>query len=123
MSDRSKPKGVPGDDEWDYQRAELHKPAGAQGRTVVSVSMGREEFQRIAKAAEHLGYRTSEFIRRAALAHTDESAVTVVFSATGGPGSILYRGEMDSSTGFSAETTRHEIEELNPAQSLLAIGH
>lgn len=123
MSNRSKPDDLTSDGNWDYNRAELHRPGGLPGRTVVSVSMGRDEFQRIAKAAERLGYRTSEFIRKAALAQTDEPGVTVIFAATGGPGSILYRGEMDSSTGFSAETTRHEIEELSPAQSLLAISH
>jgi len=86
-SDEGKDFGV---DEWDFERAELSKPAQSR-RTVVSVSISRDEFDRLSKYAERIGMRTSEFIRGAALAHVRKpSRVAVIFSAGGSGGSMIF---------------------------------
>lgn len=53
-------------DEWAFEQAE-RRPGVKSGRTIVSVAFSRDDFARIARCAEQLGQKTSEFIRRAAL--------------------------------------------------------
>lgn len=77
-------------EEWDFERAELSKPTQS-GRTVVSVSVSRDDFDQLSSYAERIGMRTSEFIRRAALAHVRRPArVAFVFSASGSGGSMIF---------------------------------
>lgn len=76
-------------EEWDFDRAELSKPAPSR-RTVVSVSVSRDDFDRLSSHAERIGMRTSEFIRRAALAQMRRPARAVIFSASGSGGSMIF---------------------------------
>ena len=77
-------------DEWDFEGAELSKPAQSR-RTVVSVSVSRDDFDQLSAYAERIGMRTSEFIRRAALAHVRRpSRVAFIFSASGSGGSMIF---------------------------------
>jgi hypothetical protein len=64
-------------EEWDFERAELSMPAHSR-RTVVSVSVSVDDFDQLSSHAERIGLRTSQFIRRAALAHVRRSARTAV---------------------------------------------
>ena len=64
-------------EEWDFERAELSMPAHSR-RTVVSVSVSPDDFDQLSSYAERIGLRTSQFIRRAALAHVRRSAPTTV---------------------------------------------
>ena len=77
-------------EEWDFDRAELRKPAHSR-RTVVSVSVSRDDFDQLSAYAERIGMRTSEFIRRAALAHIRRPVrAAVIFSASGSGGSMIF---------------------------------
>src|SRR5688500_8727314 len=77
-------------EEWDFERAELAKPVQS-GRTVVSVSISKDDFGRLSTYAERLGMRTSEFIRRAALAYVQKPArESIVYSAGGSGGSVIF---------------------------------
>lgn len=55
---------------WDFEHAEDRMPV-KDGRAVVSVSFGRQDFGRVAICAEESGMKTSEFIRKAALEKCD----------------------------------------------------
>lgn len=77
-------------EEWDFERAELSKPAPSR-RTVVSVSVSRDDFDQLSTYAERIGLRTSEFIRRAALAHVRRPVrAAVIFSASASGGSMIF---------------------------------
>ena len=53
-------------DTWDFENAES-RPGIKPSRAVVSVAFPREDFERVAEAAESAEMNVSEFIRRAAL--------------------------------------------------------
>jgi hypothetical protein len=51
---------------WDYEHAETKEPVKSP-RVVISVAFRRHDFETVSDYAEHLGKKTSEFIREAAL--------------------------------------------------------
>ena len=66
MTRRDDERDLENPEHWDYERGE--KRPGVKGaRAVVSVAFGREDFDRVVACAEHLGKKTSEFIREAAV--------------------------------------------------------
>ena len=75
---------------WDWEKAERQPPVQAR-RTIVSVAFARAEFAQVAKYAQSIGMKTSEFIRRAALerasARTEQMAVR---SASGSNGFVFF---------------------------------
>lgn len=74
---------------WDFGKAEKRLPV-KPNRVVVSVSLTRDEFERISKFAEQIGVSTSVFIKRAALeASTHQGKSFVLLTGGGLGGSIL----------------------------------
>jgi uncharacterized protein (DUF1778 family) len=61
-------KALQSEGNWDYDRAE--RRPGRKPRAVVSVAFSREDFERVASAAEQSGMKVSEFIREAALSRS-----------------------------------------------------
>jgi hypothetical protein len=57
-------------DAWDWEHGELHAPVTNAG-AVVSVRFTRDEFDRVAAAAERIGLKLTQFIHDAALAHVE----------------------------------------------------
>jgi hypothetical protein len=53
-------------DDWAFEQAEP-RPGVENGQTIIAVAFSREDFARIARCAEQLGQKTSEFIRQAAV--------------------------------------------------------
>src|SRR5438093_11997794 len=66
MKDKERLGELESSEYWDDASAERHPPVKG-GRAIVSVALAREDFQRVAAAAERAGKKTSEFIREAAL--------------------------------------------------------
>ena len=59
------------EDQWDWENAELVEPAPPEKRgAAVTVRFNREQFRRVALAAERAGTRLTDFIRDAALEHS-----------------------------------------------------
>lgn len=54
------------DETWDYERPEVREPVRAP-RVVVSVAFRRDDFEPVARHAERIGKKISEFIREAAI--------------------------------------------------------
>ena len=76
-------------DTWDVNQADVRSPVKSS-RTVVSVSFGREDFDRVSKYAESIGKRTSQFIRDAAIENTLKTQDFVFISSfSGGLGTFL----------------------------------
>jgi hypothetical protein len=66
--------------DWDFDNAEIRPPVRGR-RAIVSVAFPAEDFQVVAKTAEALGMKLSEFIREAAVSRTrqaDSSPTTVI---------------------------------------------
>lgn len=73
--------------EWDYEAAQS-RPGVKPGRVVVSVAFSRSDFDLVVETAQHLGMKTSEFIREAALEEVDRHKELVsLFSFSGSLGS------------------------------------
>lgn len=54
---------------WDWDNAETREPVKSR-RAVVTVNYPREDFERVAAAAQASGMKLSEYIRQASLRHT-----------------------------------------------------
>ena len=106
-----------GPDEWDFDSAELRR-GSSEGRTVVSVSMAREDFARLSDFAEKLGMRPSEFIRRAALGRLQPRKV-VIFSATAGHGSLILTGAAIPKTAVWGQVTYELAQNSQAEQEVL----
>lgn len=102
-------------EEWDFERAELSKPAQSR-RTVVSVSVSRDDFDQLSSYAERIGMRTSEFIRRAALAHLRKPArAAFIFSASGSGGSMIFTSASVAKTDVWGQVNQ-ELPQPNQAE-------
>src|SRR5881396_2104439 len=73
---------------WAFEAAE-RRPARRGVRAIVSVAFTREDFERVAAAAEQLGKRTSEFIREAALGRVNRQMGSATLSSSSGPGWVV----------------------------------
>ena len=83
---------------WDFENAEK-RPGVKKPRAVVSVAFSREDFERVAEHAEHLGMKISEFIRNAALEQVEGPKVGGDFVLVSGLyGTELYLGERPAKT-------------------------
>lgn len=63
-------------EQWDWSRV-VRRPGVKGARVVVSVAMSRVEFEAVSGAAEAMGMKLSEFIRRAALSRVEEAMKVV----------------------------------------------
>lgn len=91
-------------EQWDFEKAE-RKPAVKAPRMVVSVSFSRPDFVRVTEHAEHIGMKTSEFIREAALKEVKRSAEVVNFAWTGfSEGAVVVREALGVPTHAAAST-------------------
>lgn len=107
---------------WDFDNAELRQPERA-GRTVVSVSMSRDEFQLVGEYADQIGMKTSEFLRKAALARVRGTRRGVIYSASAGGGSMILNVSIAPTTEVSGKIIAQESrQEIPPPQGLLALG-
>lgn len=96
---------------WDFERAE-RRPGVQSPRAVVSVAFARDDFERIARAAEELGKRTSEFIREAALERAlQHRRLARLSSFSGSLGSTIFSDKHLSSTRVSASPTGLLVQE------------
>jgi hypothetical protein len=57
-------------DSWDWEQGEVHGPA-VNPTAVVSIRFTREEFERVATAAERSGRKLTQYVHDAALAQVD----------------------------------------------------
>lgn len=69
---------------WEDTEDEVREPSRPR-RAVVSVSFPREDFERIVAHAQEQGLKTSEVIRRAALAQIDPPDAGVAIVSVSGP--------------------------------------
>lgn len=106
---------------WDFDNAELRQPERA-GRTVVSVSMSRDEFQLVSEYAEQLRMKTSEFLRKTALSRVRGTRRGVIYSASGGGGSLILSASVAPTTEVSGKVIAQESrQEIPPPQGTLAL--
>ena len=82
---------------WDYQRPIVKKPVKTS-RVVVSVAFPHADFVRVSEYAEHMGKKTSEFIREAAIEKaTGQGGASIVYGS-GGTGALWYVEQMPTIT-------------------------
>lgn len=81
---------------WDFEHAEERTP-DKPTRAVVSVSFGRDDYDKVTAAARSAGKKTSEFIREVVMARL-ESPTAVTAVRWGGHGVILATTTLDSLT-------------------------
>jgi len=83
-------------DNWDWERT-TRREGGQSQRVVVSVSLAKQDFERIAEYARSTGMKTSEFIREAALDHLPKPERTVEFAlpVTAAGGLVVRRDHDD----------------------------
>lgn len=98
---------------WDYEQPETHEPV-KNARAVVSVSFPREDFERVASAAQQQRMKTSEFIREAALERTRQITRSTPTTITTSQGGFLQGGY----TAIAAATStikRQDVHHNDPA--------
>lgn len=83
--DRDETQELEQPDNWDYDNAERRRPVRG-ARAVVSVAFSRADFEQVAAAAEHVGQRTSEFIRQAAMERANKLTGSATLTYSGGSG-------------------------------------
>jgi hypothetical protein len=85
---------------WDYEHVETIEPVKSP-RVVVSVAFRRHDFETVSDYAEHLGKKTSEFIREAALDKaTGRTSKTPIYTS-GNKGSLWSISDLPSNTRVS----------------------
>ena len=100
-------------DNWVLDDAEK-KPAAKNPRAVLSVAFARAEFARVNTAAEQVGEKVSEFVRKGALERVERLGGAGSFQFTGGGGSgvTLRSAGSNPTTRPSARLVREAEAEL-----------
>ncbi len=95
---------VESEGEWDLDAGGVGQPVRKR-RSVVSVSLNREDFMTISACAEHRNMKTSEFMRRASLQKANETNLLV--SSIQGTFTVSFLGGMTNSA-FTSGTSGSE---------------
>jgi len=85
---------LPDPETWDFENA-VTLPPVKNPRAIVSVAFPGDDFDMVSDAADRLGMRLSEFIRRAAIDHARGAPAPDV---SGAPGAEIYAGRLPSKT-------------------------
>ena len=94
-------------DNWDLEHAEKAAPAARKARAVVSVAFPGEDFESVAKMAERLGMKTSEFIRVVTLGVVRGSVSQANFVlVSGGQQEEIYIGDAQPSRAVASRVIR-----------------
>jgi len=98
-------------DTWDFRRPSVKKPV-RNPRVVVSVALRKEEFDVLAKHAESVGKKTSQFIRDAAMEKVHRDDPLLFASASGTLGAVWYdrHAEQTGVTMVSGRKSSHSEE-------------
>jgi hypothetical protein len=94
---------------WDFETAE-RRPGVKGTRTVVSVAFSRDDFERVSAWAEHVGKRTSEFIREAALERVGRQGSSATLSSSSGPGWLVVTHKPTPTTRVSGASASKQLE-------------
>ncbi len=93
---------------WDFENVERRRGV-KRPRAIVSVAFPADDYELVARRADELGLKLSEFIRAAALDRASSSgAVVEVFSI--GVASAVVSGPLGSTTKVRAEIKEADIE-------------
>ena len=103
-------------DQWDFENAELREPVDKVKRVIVSVSLSRKDYDRIAILASDAGRKLSTYMRECALVepadlvpHVIHTAggpgamASVVFTTAGSSGATLAAGRVDAPDQITAQ--------------------
>jgi hypothetical protein len=98
---------------WDEVEAEVGPARSRQSRAVVSVAFQREDFTQIVEVAASQGMRTSEFIRKAALAASAPPAEGQTGQITSLSAPVNFSSDFRRSSQ-SVSNARSEVRESEP---------